>query len=56
MSRSIKKPILKDKPRNYKRTSEYWRKIRRNTGRDIQRCTSIPKRNQIWDITQGGMT
>ena len=31
MSRSIKKPILKDKPRNYKRTSEYWRQIRRNT-------------------------
>lgn len=28
MSRSKKLPILKDKPRNYKRTSAYWRPIR----------------------------
>jgi len=29
MSRSKKLPIIKDKPRNYKRTALYWRKIRR---------------------------
>lgn len=29
MSRSYKIPVLKDKPRNYKRTSAYWRPIRR---------------------------
>ena len=29
MSRSYKIPILKDKPRNYKRTSLYWRPVRR---------------------------
>ena len=29
MSRSYRIPILKDKPRNYKRTSAYWRPIRR---------------------------
>lgn len=29
MARSYKLPILKDKPRNYKRTSAYWRPIRR---------------------------
>lgn len=29
MSRSYRKPIIKDKPRNYKRTSMYWRPIRR---------------------------
>ena len=28
MARSYKLPILKDKPRNYKRTSAYWRPIR----------------------------
>lgn len=31
MSRSYRIPILKDKPRNYKRTSAYWRPIRRVT-------------------------
>jgi hypothetical protein len=30
MSRSIKKPIVKDKPRNRKRTSTYWRTVRRS--------------------------
>jgi hypothetical protein len=29
MARSYRLPILKDKPRNYKRTSAYWRPIRR---------------------------
>lgn len=36
MSRSIKKPIIKDKPRNHKRTSEYWRKVRRSTGNKLR--------------------
>ncbi len=30
MARSYKKAIIKDKPRNVKRTSIYWRRIRRN--------------------------
>lgn len=29
MSRSRKKPIIKDAPRNYKKSSAYWRTIRR---------------------------
>jgi hypothetical protein len=29
MSRSRRLPIIKGKPRNYKRTALYWRKIRR---------------------------
>lgn len=29
MSRSYKKAILKDKPKNHSRTAMYWRKIRR---------------------------
>lgn len=36
MSRSTKKPIIKDKPRNHKRTSEYWRKVRRSTGNKLR--------------------
>ena len=29
MSRSRRKPVIKDGPRNIKRTSEYWRPVRR---------------------------
>jgi hypothetical protein len=29
MSRSIKQPVLKDKPRNFKKSAIYWRTIRR---------------------------
>lgn len=36
MSRSFKKPILKDKPRNNKRTSMYWRKVRRSTNNKLR--------------------
>lgn len=36
MSRSTKKPIIKDKPRNHKRTSEYWRKVRRSTDNKLR--------------------
>lgn len=31
MSRSRKKPVIKDRPRNYKKSSNYWRTIRRVT-------------------------
>lgn len=29
MSKSFKKPIIKDSPRNYKKSTAYWRIIRR---------------------------
>lgn len=29
MSRSRKKPIIKDRPRNYKKSTIYWRRIRK---------------------------
>jgi len=29
MSKSYRKAFVKDKPRNYKRTGEYWRRVRR---------------------------
>ncbi len=31
MSRSKKKPIVKDGPRNHKKSSEYWKTVRRVT-------------------------
>lgn len=31
MSRSRRKAIIKDRPRNYKKSSMYWRKIRRTS-------------------------
>ena len=29
MSRSKKEPIVKDRPRNYKKSTDYWRHVRR---------------------------
>ena len=29
MSRSIKQPVKKDRPRNFKKSTIYWRRIRR---------------------------
>lgn len=37
MSRSKKKPIIKDKSRNYKRTSAYWRRVRRVTKQAVKK-------------------
>ena len=42
MSRSRRKPWIKDKPRNQKRTSLYWRSIRRVWGNEI-------KSSKFWD-------
>lgn len=36
MSRSKRKPYIKDKPRNQKRTSLYWRSIRRIWNNEIR--------------------
>ena len=35
MSRSYRIPIIKQKPRNYKRTSAYWRPIRSRTNQIV---------------------
>ena len=42
MSRSYRKPYIKDKPRNYKRTSLYWRTIRRVWNNEM-------KCSKFWD-------
>lgn len=36
MSRSNRKPIAKDSPRNYKKSSAYWRTIRRVTNEKVR--------------------
>jgi hypothetical protein len=36
MSRSQKKPIIKDGPRNYKKSSAYWRTVRRVTKEKVK--------------------
>lgn len=38
MSRSRKKAIIKDKPRNKKRTSIYWRRVRSVIKNKIRSC------------------
>ena len=37
MSRSIKQPILKDSPRNFKKSTIYWRTIRRVINHTIRK-------------------
>ena len=49
MSRSKKIPVLKDKPRNYKRTSDYWRPIRRVISQ-IVRNYKIKYDDSIYDL------
>lgn len=36
MSRSKRKPIIKDGPRNYKKSSAYWRTVRRVTKEKVK--------------------
>jgi hypothetical protein len=40
MSRSKRIPLIKDKSRNYKRTSFYWRRIRRTTKTKLKTDTN----------------
>ena len=37
MSRSRRVPYIKDRPRNYKKTSAYWRRIRHSWKNTIKR-------------------
>ena len=36
MSRSVKKPVIKDGPRNHKKSSAYWRTVRRVTNEKVK--------------------
>ena len=52
MSRSTKKPILKDKPCNHKRTSEYWRKVRRSIENRLRTYTVGIGSEDLQDIDE----
>ena len=41
MSRSIRKAIIKDRPRNYKKSSKYWRTVRSCIKNSIRNCKNL---------------
>lgn len=43
MSRSRRKPIIKDSPRNEKKSSLYWRTIRRVTKQKVHELKTNPE-------------
>lgn len=47
MSRSYKKAIIKDRPRNYKKSSLYWRKVRRVQKQALKQNKDIPNPKTI---------
>ncbi len=49
MSRSRRKPIIKDKPRNEKSGAKYWRAVRRVTKNKVSFLKEELEDNQIPD-------
>lgn len=47
MSRSYKKAIIKDRPRNYKKSSLYWRRVRRVQKQALKQNKDIPNPKTI---------
>lgn len=47
MSRSFKKAIIKDRPRNYKKSSWYWRIVRRCQKQALNASKDIPDAKEI---------
>ena len=47
MSRSYKKAIIKDRPRNYKKSSKYWRTVRRCQKQAVNAFKDIPEPKTI---------
>lgn len=53
MSKSYKKPIIKDRPRNFKKSTIYWRRIRRVINYNIRKFKNnidkmiLPKEKSI---------
>ena len=41
MSRSYKKPIIKDRPRNFKKSAFYWRQIRRKLVQEVKQNKEV---------------
>ena len=49
MSRSRKKPIIKDHPRNKKKSSIYWRTVRRVINEKVKETLKDPEDTEIPD-------
>jgi hypothetical protein len=47
MSRSYREPIIKDRPRNYKKSTWYWRTIRRITKMFVKQGKDVPNPKSI---------
>ncbi len=47
MSRSYRLPIFQDKPRNHKRSTAYWKRVRRATKIAVQQDKEIPNPKTI---------
>ena len=47
MSRSLRIGILKDKPRNHKNSTWYWRIVRRVSKQALQQSKDIPNPKEI---------
>lgn len=47
MSRSRKKPIIKDRPRNEKKSTLYWRRIRSRINQKVRSLISDPEKDDI---------
>lgn len=49
MSRSRRVPIIKDRPRNHKKSSFYWRKVRRVINEKVKDILKNPEETEIPD-------
>lgn len=49
MSRSKKRPIIKDGPRNYKKSSSYWRPVRRVMNQTVRGLDDLTEEENIPD-------
>jgi hypothetical protein len=49
MSRSKRVPIIKDRPRNHKKSSSYWRKVRRVINERVKEILKDPEKTEIPD-------
>ena len=49
MSRSRRQPVIKDRPRNSKKTAEYWRPVRRVMNQTVRGLNELTEDDNIPD-------
>jgi hypothetical protein len=52
MSRSLRVDIIKDRPRNRKKSSAYWRTVRRVQNQAVRRMKEVPDEKEIVKIAK----